>query len=105
MLLGAYDHTLDDKNRLTLPARFREAFLDGVVVTRGLDGCLYAFRRADWDRLVDSRLSTLDPLSPGGGRLQRTFSSEPPEAEPDKQGAVWIPARLTDKRNLGKEAV
>ena len=69
MLLGAYEHTIDDKNRLTLPAKFRQAFADGVVVTRGLDGCLYAFRRPDWDRLVESRLAALDPLRPEGRRL------------------------------------
>src|SRR5438093_12647776 len=96
MLLGAYDHTLDDKNRLTLPAKFREAFLDGVVVTRGLDGCLYAFRRADWDRLVDSRLSTLDPLSPGGRRLQRHFFSGASRAQLGKQAPVLSPATQLD---------
>src|SRR6266540_2119689 len=59
MLLGAYDHTIDDKNRLTLPAKFRQAFADGLFVTRGLDGCLFAYRREDWDRLVESRLAPL----------------------------------------------
>src|SRR4029450_13931843 len=48
MLLGEFEHTLDDKNRLTLPARFRESLAEGVVVTRGMDGCLYAYSRADW---------------------------------------------------------
>ena len=105
MLLGAYDHTLDDKNRLTLPAKFREAFIDGVVITRGLDGCLYAFRREDWDRLVDSRLSTLDPLSPEGRRLQRHFFSGASEAELDKQGRVMIPAQLIKHAKLSKEVV
>lgn len=105
MLLGAFDHTLDDKNRLTLPAKFREAFLDGVVVTRGLDGCLYAFRRADWDRLVDTRLSSLDPLSPEGRRLQRHFFSGASEAELDKQGRVMIPAQLIEHAKLAKEVV
>ena len=105
MLLGAYDHTLDDKNRLTLPAKFREAFIDGVVITRGLDGCLYAFRREDWDRLVDSRLSTLDPLSPEGRRLQRHFFSGASEAEHDKQGRVMIPAQLIEHAKLSKEVV
>jgi MraZ protein len=105
MLLGAYDHTLDDKNRLTLPAKFREAFIDGVVITRGLDGCLYAFRRQDWDRLVDSRLSTLDPLSPEGRRLQRHFFSGASEAELDKQGRVMIPAQLIEHAKLSKEVV
>src|SRR5437867_2678702 len=69
MLLGEYEHTIDDKNRLTLPAKFRESFADGIVVTRGLDGCLYAYRRPDWGRLVDSQLATLDPLSQEGRRL------------------------------------
>ena len=105
MLLGAYDHTLDDKNRLTLPAKFREAFIDGVVITRGLDGCLYAFRREDWDRLVDSRLSTLDPLSPEGRRLQRHFFSGASEAELDKQGRVMIPAQLIEHAKLSKDVV
>ena len=76
MLLGAYDHTLDDKNRLTLPAKFREAFLDGVVVTRGLDGCLYAFRREDWDRLVDSRMKRLTIRSSSEWKL--ITASRPP---------------------------
>src|SRR5439155_26190239 len=59
MLLGAYEHTIDDKNRLTLPARFRHVFGDGIVVTRGMDGCLFAYTRDDWDRLVQGRLATL----------------------------------------------
>ena len=63
MLLGEHEHTIDDKNRITLPARFRAAFAEGVVLTRGMDGCLYAYRRDDWDDLVESRLAELDPLS------------------------------------------
>ena len=105
MLLGAHDHTLDDKNRLTLPAKFREAFSDGVVVTRGLDGCLYAFRRPDWARLVESRLAALDPLSPEGRRLERFFYSGATETELDKQGRVMIPRELIDHAKLGREVV
>jgi MraZ protein len=105
MLLGAYDHTIDDKNRLTLPAKFREAFEDGVVVTRGLDGCLYAYRRPDWDRLVESRLAAMDPLSPEGRRIQRFFFSGAAEADLDKQGRVMIPAQLIEHAELGKEVV
>ena len=48
MLLGEYEHTIDDKNRLTLPAKFREELAAGVVVTRGMDGCLYAYPAGDW---------------------------------------------------------
>jgi transcriptional regulator MraZ len=105
MLLGEYEHTLDDKNRLTLPAKFRQAFAEGVVVTRGLDGCLYAFRRADWARLVESRLSSLDSLRPEGRRLQRHFFSGATESELDKQGRVMIPPSLIDHAKLGKDVV
>src|SRR3954447_9119683 len=105
MLLGAYDHTLDDKNRLTLPAKFREAFQDGVVVTRGFDGCLYAYRRPDWDRLVESRLAAMDPLSAGGGRIQRFFCWGAAEADLDKQGRVMIPVQLLEHAKLGREVV
>ena len=105
MLLGAYDHTLDDKNRLTLPAKYREAFKDGVVVTRGLDGCLFAYRRPDWDRLVESRLAPLDPLSPETRRLQRFFYAGASESELDKQGRMMIPAQLIEHAKLGKEVV
>ena len=105
MLLGSYDHTIDDKNRLTLPAKFREAFSDGVVVTRGLDGCLFAYRRPDWDRLVESRLAPLDPLSPQTRRLERFFYAGATEAELDKQGRVMIPAQLIEHAKLGREVV
>jgi MraZ protein len=105
MLVGAHDHTIDDKNRLTLPAKFREAFQDGVVVTRGLDGCLYAYRRPDWDRLVESRLATMDPLSPEGRRIQRFFFSGAAEADLDKQGRVMIPGQLIEHAKLGREVV
>jgi MraZ protein len=105
MLLGAHEHTIDDKNRLTLPAKFRQAFADGIVVTRGLDGCLYAYRRPDWARLVESRLATLDPLSPEGRRLERFFYSGAAETELDKQGRVMLPRELIEHAKLGKDVV
>ena len=105
MLLGAHDHTIDDKNRLTLPAKFRQAFADGVVVTRGLDGCLYAYRRPDWARLVESRLAEVDPLRAEGRRLERFFYSGATETELDKQGRVMIPRELIDHAKLGREVV
>jgi MraZ protein len=105
MLLGEHEHTLDDKNRLTLPAKFRAAFAGGVVVTRGMDGCLYAYRREDWDSLVRTRLALLDPLSQQGRRMQRFFFSGASEVEPDKQGRVMIPAALLDHAGLGREVV
>src|SRR5438445_757898 len=105
MRLGGLEPTMDCMNRLPLPARFRQAFADGVVVTRGLDGCLYAYRRPDWDRLVESRLATMDPLRPEGRRIQRFFFSGASETELDKQGRVMIPAQLIEHAKLGREIV
>ena len=105
MLLGAHDHTIDDKNRLTLPARFRHAFGDGIVVTRGMDGCLFAYARGDWQRLVETRLATLDPLSREGRRMQRFFFAGAAEGELDKQGRVGLPAALLEHARLGRDVV
>jgi len=105
MLLGEYEHTIDDKNRLTLPAKFRRAFEDGGVVTRGLDGCLDAWPRAAWDRLVDSRLGSLDVLSVHGRRLHRHFFSGATEAVPDRQGRVILPPALLEHAKLGRDVV
>ncbi len=105
MLLGEYEHTIDDKNRLTLPAKFRRAFEDGGVVTRGLDGCLYAWPQAAWQQIVDSRLSTLDVLSQQGRRLHRHFFSGAAEAIPDRQGRVSIPSALIEHAKLGRDVV
>ena len=105
MLLGEHEHTIDDKNRLTLPAKFRAAFATGVVLTRGMDGCVYAYRRDDWDQLVESRLAELDPFSKEGRRMQRFFFSGAVEAELDRQGRVMIPAALIKHRGLGRDVV
>jgi MraZ protein len=104
MLLGEYEHTLDDKNRLTLPAKFREAFAGGVVVTRGMDGCLYAYNREDFARLVE-RMRALDPLSRETRVMQRHFFSGATDAEPDKQGRVMLPAALLQSAGLAREVV
>jgi MraZ protein len=105
MLLGEYAHTIDDKNRLTLPARFRADFAEGGVVTRGLDGCLYLFPRERWDVLVDSRLAELDLLSREGRLMQRHFFSAAAEAEADKQGRIMIPAALLEHASLSRDVV
>ena len=105
MLLGEYEHTIDDKNRLTLPAKFRRAFEDGIVVTRGLDGCLHAWPQIAWQELVDSRLASLDLLSVQGRRLHRHFFSGASETAPDKQGRVSIPPALLVHAKLGRDVV
>ncbi len=105
MLLGEHEHTLDEKNRLTLPARFRQAFAEGIVVTRGMDGCLFAYTPGAWTTLVQGRLATLDPLSKEGRRMQRFFYAGAVEAELDKQGRVGIPGALLEHAKLGRDVV
>jgi MraZ protein len=104
MLLGEYEHTLDDKNRLTLPAKFRDAFAGGVVVTRGMDGCLYAYSREDFAGLVE-RMRALDQLRRESRVIQRHFFSGASDADPDKQGRIMIPAALLSSAGLSREVV
>jgi MraZ protein len=105
MFLGEFEHLVDEKNRLTLPAKFREALADGVVVTRGIDGCLSAYPLDQWHRLVESRLGSLDPLSQDDRMMQRYFFSAAAEARLDKQGRVMLPAALIEHAGLGREVI
>ena len=105
MLLGTHEHTIDDKNRLTLPARFRGSFGEGGIVTRGLDGCLYAYTRARWQELVERQFSGLDQLTADGRTLLRHFFANAQEAEPDRQGRIVLPAHLVEQAELGREVV
>jgi MraZ protein len=105
MLLGEYEHTVDDKGRITLPAKFRELFQNGIVITRGMDRCLYAYTPEEWEKLVESQLATLNPLSPDSRRLQRFFFSGAAETAPDKQGRVTLPPRPAERAQLGRDIV
>ncbi len=105
MLLGEFEHTIDDKNRLTLPAKFRQALSGGLVITRGMDGCLYCYPQAEWERLVEGRLAGLDPLSKESRLMQRFFFAGASEAKPDKQGRVLVPTTLAKKASIGREVV
>ena len=102
MLLGEHEHSLDDKNRLTLPAKLRAAFEDGVVVTRGLDGCLFAYPRVEWEGMV-TRLRSLDPLAEASRRLQRHFFAGAAQGELDRQGRLVLPPTLIEHAGLGRE--
>ena len=102
MLLGEHEHSLDDKNRLTLPAKLRGEFEDGVVVTRGLDGCLRAYPRTAWAELA-TRIQSLDPLSEDARRMRRHFFSGAAQGELDKQGRMVIPAALLGSAGITRE--
>ena len=105
MLLGEYEHTLDEKNRLTLPARFRTAMAGGLVLTRGLDSCVEVYPAADWTSLVESRLAGLNPLSHETRVLERFYYTGAAEVQPDKQGRVMVPSALLAHAKLGREVV
>jgi MraZ protein len=105
MLLGQYAHTIDDKNRLTLPAKFRQAFGEGVVLARGLEGCVSVYPRADWQGLVQDRLGALDPLSRETRTLARYFFAGASDGELDKQGRIMLPPALMEHAGLGREVV
>ncbi len=102
MLLGEHDHTLDDKNRLTLPAKLREQLGEEVVVTRGLDGCLAVYSRAGFE-VLRTRVGTLDPFSGEARTMQRYFFSAAATSDLDKQGRMVIPARLLELTGIGRE--
>ena len=104
MLIGEYEHTIDDKNRLTLPAKFREAFARGVVLTRGMDGCLYAYTREEWERLADA-IRSLSDLSQEGRQMKRFFFSAAAVDEPDRQGRIAIPPALLRRAGLERDVV
>ncbi|HEY7538402.1 MAG TPA: division/cell wall cluster transcriptional repressor MraZ [Gaiellaceae bacterium] len=102
MLLGEHEHSLDDKNRLTLPAKLREQLGEQVVVTRGMDGCLYVYARGDWERLAE-RISGLDSLSVESRRMQRHFFVNATAADLDKQGRIVLPPGLLERAGIGRE--
>ena len=94
MFFGQYDHSIDDKSRLTLPARFRDALADGVVLSKGLDGSVDVYPKAAWNVTVAERIGQLDPLLPDTRTMQRHFFGGASEDTPDKQGRVLLPGPL-----------
>jgi MraZ protein len=105
MLLGEYEHTLDDKTRQTLPAKFRREFEDGCVVSRGLDGCLVAWTPEAWDNYKATTLSSLNLLSREGRQLHRYLLSGATTATPDRQGRVILPAALLEHAKLVRDLI
>jgi MraZ protein len=103
-LLGAHSYQLDPKGRLSLPARFREALADGVWVTIGQDGCLFAFPRVEWQHRADEVAAS--PLSDAQGRAYaRLFFGSSDELRLDAQGRLTLPGRLRDAVGIGKDVI
>jgi MraZ protein len=105
MFIGTYDHSIDEKSRITLPRRFRDALGGGVVLTRGLDRNVAVYPRETWKVSVEDRISALDPLSREARELRTFFVSGAAEADLDGQGRVLVPAALTRHAGLERDVV
>lgn len=104
MLIGEFEHSVDAKGRLIMPAKLREDIGERFVVTKGLDGCLFAFSLTEWTNF-EEKLKTL-PLSNKNSReFTRFFLSGATECEIDKQGRFLIPNNLRQVANLEKEVI
>lgn len=104
MLLGEYSHNLDPKGRMAMPAKFRESFVQGAVVTRGLDDCLFVFAPKEWQLLAEKLVSL--PLTQANSRaFVRLMLSGATDVELDAQGRVLIPDYLRKYADLKKEVV
>jgi MraZ protein len=104
MFLGEFLHSIDEKGRLTIPARFRADLAAGLVVTRGIDRCLAIYPIEEWKRLAE-QVSGL-PLTDRRARaFRRLVFANASDAVPDKQGRVLIPPHLREYASLNGEAV
>ena len=101
-LLGEYEHTLDEKGRLTLPSRLRPYFEGGIVITKGVDRCLFAFPPEDWATFKANIKANAD-LSAKGRQLSRMFFSTAFEAALDRQGRVLVPPKLASYAGLSRD--
>jgi MraZ protein len=107
MLIGEYIHTLDEKNRISLPAKFRKEMGKKVIITPGLDRCLFIFTTAEWEK-VSKRLSSSDAdlsfLSADKRTFNRNMFGQASDAEIDSIGRILIPDFLKEKIKLGGQA-
>ncbi len=100
MFLGQYQHSLDSKGRVILPARFRGRLEEGAFMARGLDGCVSVYPRDEWER-VAANMRDLSTRGPAQRQAARTFFAGAAEFVPDRQGRVPIPAHLREFAGLG----
>ena len=102
MFLGEFEHNLDPKGRIIVPARFRAGLNEGMVITRGLDSCLWVFPMDQWLELAES-IAKHPPTHKSARNFARLMFSSAAEASPDGQGRVLIPAKLRKYAGLDIE--
>ena len=104
MFFGTHTPRLDDKGRIVLPAKFRDALLEGLVVTRGQDRCLFVWPRADFEQMT-ARLSQTTGRGRNDRGYVRLLYSGASDEQPDKQGRVTIPPALREYARLERDCV
>ena len=104
MFLGEYLHTFDSKNRISLPSKFRKDLGRVVVVTRGLDHCLYVYSRRAWEKEARAYAEEVNGNAARRG-LARLFLAGSAEAEVDRTGRVLIPEHLKSFASIKEKAV
>ena len=108
MFYGEFEHTIDRKGRLIIPAKFRQALhanaVETLFVTRGLDGCLFLFGEADW-RLYEARFKQIPITKAEGCRSNRLFFSGATEVSPDGLGRILIPKTLKEFAQIKDDVV
>ena len=102
MSKGTYNHSIDAKGRLTIPARFRDELGERFVVTRGFDDCLAAYSVGKWTTIED-KLNAIPITNTAGRKLRRVILGNAIECEVDKMGRILIPANLRALAHLKKD--
>ncbi|MEK7162734.1 MAG: division/cell wall cluster transcriptional repressor MraZ [Patescibacteria group bacterium] len=102
MFIGEFQHNLDNKGRIAVPAKFRNKLTDGAIVTRGLDHCLFVFSNKDWEVLAQKLIAL--PLAQSNSRaFVRLMMAGAVDSELDKQGRILIPDYLREYAGLKKQ--
>lgn len=102
MLIGEFQHNIDTKGRLIMPAKFRPELGHSFIVTRGLDGCLFGFPLEQWGTVQD-KLKQLPLAKKDARSFTRFFYSAATEVEVDKQGRINLPQNLIEFAKIDKE--
>ncbi|XNN70565.1 division/cell wall cluster transcriptional repressor MraZ [Bacillus pumilus] len=104
MFMGEYQHTIDTKGRMIIPAKFRDSLGEQFVLTRGLDQCLFGYPMSEW-KLIEEKLKALPLTKKDARAFTRFFFSGAVECDLDKQGRINIASNLLQYAKLEKECV
>jgi MraZ protein len=102
---GTFDYSLDAKNRLTVPAKFRASLSEGVVLAKGIEHCVQVWTPSGFEAYTGSALEGVHPLSDQARKLNRFFSANSFDTELDSAGRVMVPGFLLEHGELRKEVV